>query len=484
LTYETVVGLEVHVQLSTATKLFCGCPNSFGDEPNTNVCPVCLGQPGVLPVINREVVERAMRASFALKCEVGTRTKFDRKSYYYPDLPKNYQISQYDEPIGQHGELTFDVDGERKTVRILRVHMEEDAGKLVHVEGGNASQVDLNRTGVPLIEVVSEPDMRSGAEARAYLEELRRVLRYLGVSECNMEQGSMRCEPNVSIRQVGSTELGTKTEVKNLNSFKAVEAAVEYEARRHARLLDAGERVRQETMLWDDARGVTRAMRSKEEAHDYRYFPEPDLPPVEIPDDLRERVMASVGELPSERRARYAAAFKLSEYDIGVLTAERDVSDYFEEVVGLDVPAKTAANWVTQDLMRVLGEKKVGIRECGVTPSGVAELVKLTAAGTIDNTIARQEVFPKMVATGGSPREIVEREGLAMVSDTSELEEIASKVVDENPKPMADVKRNPKAAMKYIGLIRKASGGRADVKAVKEIVRRLIKERAGIEVDI
>jgi aspartyl-tRNA(Asn)/glutamyl-tRNA(Gln) amidotransferase subunit B len=480
LAYETVVGMEVHVQLSTATKLFCGCPNSFGDEPNTNVCPVCLGQPGVLPVVNREVVERAMRASFALGCDVAPRTKFDRKSYYYPDLPKNYQISQYDEPIGANGVLDFDVDGTRRRARIRRVHMEEDAGKLVH-GGGASSLVDLNRTGVPLIEIVSEPDLHSGAEARAYLEELRRVLCYLGVSACTMEEGSMRCEPNISIRPQGSTDLGTKTEVKNLNSFKAVEAAVEYEARRQAQLLDASQPVRQETMLWDDERGQTRPMRSKEEAHDYRYFPEPDLPPIEISEAWRAAARASVGELPSARRARYEREFGLSAYDVGVLAAEKDVSDFFEEVVAAGVDAKSAANWVTQDLLRAVSERGCSIRDCNVTPAAIAALERLKLAGTIDNTIARQAVFPAMVRTGRAPAEIVEAEGLAMVSDASELERIANKVVDENPKPLADIRKNPNAAMKYIGLIRTATGGRADARVVREILKKIVKERAGVD---
>ncbi|MHC4505929.1 MAG: Asp-tRNA(Asn)/Glu-tRNA(Gln) amidotransferase subunit GatB [Planctomycetota bacterium] len=482
--YETVVGLEVHVQLSTRTKMFCGCANEFGAPQNTNVCPVCLGMPGVLPVINREAIERAIRASLAVGCEVKPRTKFDRKSYYYPDLPKNYQISQYDEPLGRAGSVEFGLDGETRRVRVRRLHMEEDAGKLVHSSGGGASSVDLNRAGVPLMEIVSEPDMRSGPEARAYLEELRGILRYIGVSECNMEEGSMRCEPNISIRPEGSGALGTKTEVKNLNSFRAVEDAVDYEAERHARLIDSGDTVRQETMLWDPDRGETRPMRSKEEEQDYRYFPEPDLPPIDIPPEWLEEVRASVGELPGPRRARYAKEYGLGEYDIGVLTAQKEIADYFEAVVREGVEPKPAANWVTQDVLRLLGERKISIGELGVAPAQIAGLVALINERVIDRSIARDTVFPKMVETGRDAREIVESMGLAMVSDTSELESIARKVIDENPKPLGDVAKNPRAAMRYVGLVRKASGGRADAKAVIEVIAKLVKEKTGVDVEM
>jgi len=481
--YETVVGLEVHVQSSTKSKMFCSCANKFGAEPNTNTCPVCLGLPGVLPVVNREAVERAMRAALALGCEVRPRTKFDRKSYWYPDLPKNYQISQYDEPIGRGGRVEYDLDGETRSVRVTRLHMEEDAGKLVHSPDGRSSMVDLNRTGVPLMEIVTEPDIRSGAEARAFLEELRRILRYVGVSECNMEEGSMRCEPNISVRVAGAEALGTKTEVKNLNSFRAVEQAVEYEARRHAALIASGGEVRQETMLWDAERAETRAMRSKEEAHDYRYFPEPDLPPIEIAPDWLDQVRESVGELPSARRHRYSQQHGLSEYDIRVLAAEKPVSDYFDRVVAAGAPAKAAANWVTQDVLRAMGERHVGIDEVGVTPEALAELVNLIDERVIDQSIARDKVFPRMVETWKGAREVVEADGLAMVSDEDELESVARKVIDENPKPLADVAKNPRAAMRFIGLVRKATGGRADAKAVKAIVAKIVKEKTGVDID-
>jgi len=482
--YETVVGLEVHVQLATRTKLFCSCPVEFGAPQNTNVCPVCLGLPGVLPVVNRAAVGAAVRAALALGCEVGARTKFDRKGYYYPDLPKNYQISQYDEPIGRGGALEFDMDGRRRRVRIRRVHLEEDAGKLIHSPDGRASLVDLNRSGVPLMEVVSEPDIRSGEEARAYLEALRQVLRYIGVSECNMEEGSMRCEPNISVRPVGSNELGTKTEVKNLNSFRAVEEAVEYEAARQARLLDSGAAVAQETMLWDSSTGRTRPMRSKEEAQDYRYFPEPDLPPIEIPTEWLEELRASVGELPAARRARFLSEYGLSEYDAGVLTAEKAVADYFEELVRAGVAPKTAANWVTQDILRALNEKKLAIGELKARPAALAELIGLVGSEKVDLTVARQKVLPLMLETGRSAAEIVESAGLGMVSDRSALEALVRKVVDENPRPLADVKKNPRAAMKYLGLVRQASGGKADVRVVREIVKRLVRERAGVEAEL
>ncbi|MHC4249289.1 MAG: Asp-tRNA(Asn)/Glu-tRNA(Gln) amidotransferase subunit GatB [Planctomycetota bacterium] len=481
--YETVVGLEVHVQSSTESKMFCSCANEFGAEPNTNVCPVCLGMPGVLPVVNREAVERAMRAALALGCEVRPRTKFDRKAYWYPDLPKNYQISQYDEPIGRGGRVEFELEGRTRSVRITRLHMEEDAGRLVHSPDGNSSMVDVNRTGVPLMEIVTEPDIRSGAEARAFLEELRRILRYIGVSGCNMEEGSMRCEPNISVRAEGTEELGTKTEVKNLNSFRAVEQAVDYEARRHAALVDSGGKVHQETMLWDAERTETRPMRSKEEAHDYRYFPEPDLPPIEIAPDWLARVRESVGELPLARRRRYAQQHGLGEYDIRVLAAEKPLSDYFEAAVGAGAAPKAAANWVTQDVLRAMGERKVGIDEVGVAPEALAELVNLIDDRVIDQSIARDRVFPKMAETGKGAREVVEAEGLAMVSDEGELESVARKVIDENPKPLGDVAKNPRAAMRYIGLVRKATGGRADAKAVKAIVAKIVKEKTGVDID-
>jgi aspartyl-tRNA(Asn)/glutamyl-tRNA(Gln) amidotransferase subunit B len=439
--------------------------------------------PGVLPVINREAVERAMRAALALGCEVKSTTKFDRKGYYYPDLPKNYQISQYDEPIGLGGQVEYELDGEKRSVRITRLHMEEDAGKLIHSPDGRSSMVDLNRTGVPLMEIVTEPDIRSGAEARAFLEELQRILRYIGVSECNMEEGSMRCEPNISVRESGAQKLGTKTEVKNLNSFRAVEQAIEYEARRHAALIDSGGKVLQETMLWDVERLEARAMRSKEEAHDYRYFPEPDLPPIEISDKWLARVKESVGELPSARRRRYVDEYKLGEYDIGVLAAAKPVSEYFECVVGAGAPAKLAANWVTQDVLRVMSERKVGINEVGVTPEALAELVKMIEERVIDQSIARDKVFPIMVDSGRGAREIVEADGLAMVSDVGELEAVARKVIDENPKPLSDVAKNPRAAMKYIGLVRKATGGRADAKAVKAIIAKIVKEKTDVDIE-
>jgi aspartyl-tRNA(Asn)/glutamyl-tRNA(Gln) amidotransferase subunit B len=480
--YETVVGLEVHVHVRSRTKMFCPCPVEFGAPPNTNVCPVCLGMPGVLPVINRRAFERAMAAAVALGCEVRLRTKFDRKSYYYPDLPKNYQISQYDEPLGRGGRLEFGSDGGARTVRIRRVHLEEDAGRLVHAAGGKASLVDLNRAGVPLLEIVSEPDMRSGKEARAYLEELRRVLRYVGVSDCNMEEGSMRCEPNVSVRPRGSGGLGVKTEVKNLNSFRAVEEAVAFEAARQARLVESGGRVVQQTMLWDADRGEARPMRTKEEEQDYRYFPEPDLPPVDIPTEWLAKVRASVGELPSARRARFAGEYSLSEYDVGVLTAEKDVADYFEEVVRHGVDPKQAANWVTQDVLRAVGERKCAIAELPVSPEGLAGLVGLIEERAIDQTIARDRVFPVMLEAGRSAREVVESEGLAMVSDEGALEAVVRKVIEENPKPLEDVKKNPRAAMKYIGLARNATGGKADARAVKEIVARIVKEKTGVDV--
>jgi len=371
--YEAVIGLEVHVQLNTASKLFCSCSTKFGAEANTQVCPVCLGQPGVLPVLNKDAFEKSIKAALALDCDIAPRTKFDRKNYYYPDLPKNYQISQYDVPLSHGGHITFDVDGVEKTVRITRAHLEEDAGKLLHEDprGGGGSLVDLNRTGTPLLEIVTEPDMRGAGEAVAYLTALKQLLKYLDVSDCEMQEGSLRCEPNVSIRPRGATELGTKTEIKNLNSFKHVAAAIKYEIKRQARLLEEGEKVRQETMLWDVERERTEPMRSKEEAQDYRYFPEPDLPPFTVTKEDVERIRATLPELPRKRRERFEKDLGLDAKAAAVLTAEKPVADYYEAVrggvigMGLGLSetevSTSSGNWVINDCLREREERDLDL---------------------------------------------------------------------------------------------------------------------------
>jgi len=407
--YETVVGIEVHVQLATRSKLFCSCPTEFGAPANTQVCEVCLGLPGVLPVLNRRAFELAIRAALALDCRITPTTKFDRKNYYYPDLPKNYQTSQYDVPLSSGGQLEFEYEGKLRRVRIHRAHLEEDAGKLLHDESGRGhdSRVDLNRSGVPLLEIVTEPDIHSPEEAGACLAALRQRLCYAGVSTCNMQEGSMRCEPNISVRPAGATELGTKTEVKNLNSFRAVVAALKYERDRQIRLVSSGGKVVQETMLWDPEKGETRAMRSKEAAHDYRYFPEPDLPPFTATEEMIASARAFLGERPLERRRRFREKLGLDEYSAGVLTAGKDVADFFEALLAAGIEVRDAANWVREECLRACNERSCRLDELGLTPQGLAGLIRMVKSGAINRNVARESVFPEMLATGKPAEEIV-----------------------------------------------------------------------------
>jgi aspartyl-tRNA(Asn)/glutamyl-tRNA(Gln) amidotransferase subunit B len=441
--YETVIGLEVHVQLNTRSKLFCSCSTAFGAEPNTQVCPVCLGLPGVLPVLNGEAFEKAIRTALALGCQISGETKFDRKNYYYPDLPKNYQISQYDIPLSRDGQITFDVDGAEKTVRITRAHLEEDAGKLLHEPpgGGGGSLVDLNRTGTPLLEIVTEPDMRSPAEAVGYLTALKQLLEYLDVSDCEMQEGSLRCEPNVSLRPRSESRLGTKTEIKNLNSFKHVAGALAYEIRRQARLLDRGERVRQETLLWDVEKEVTRSMRSKEEAQDYRYFPEPDLPPFTIPRERVEQLRASLPELPRARRARFEKKLGLEPYAAGVITAEKPVANYFEAAVAAGAPAAEAAKWVINDCLREREERGLDFADFPLAPEELAAVIGLVGKRTINSTIARQKLLPAMFETGRGAGDLVAELGLAQVTDSDAIAEAVAAAVAKNPKALEDYRK-------------------------------------------
>ncbi|MGA9173427.1 MAG: Asp-tRNA(Asn)/Glu-tRNA(Gln) amidotransferase subunit GatB, partial [Thermoactinomyces sp.] len=420
--YETVIGLEVHVELSTKTKIFCGCSTEFGAPPNTHTCPVCLGHPGVLPVLNREAVNFAIKAAMALNCEIAEYSKFDRKNYFYPDLPKAYQISQYDQPIGRNGWIEIEVNGEKKRIGITRLHLEEDAGKLNHIENGEGSLVDFNRVGVPLIEIVSEPDLRSPAEARAYLEKLKTIIQYTGVSDVKMEEGSLRCDANISLRPVGQKEFGTKTEMKNLNSFRNVERALEYEQKRQAELLDRGEPVVQQTLRWLENENRTKTMRSKEEAHDYRYFPEPDLVRLHIDDAWKEEIRRSIPELPDARKERYIREYGLSDYDAAILTGSKSVADYFELTVMEKADPKMASNWIITELLGYLNAEGKEISDIKMKPVHLAGMIKLIQKGTISSKIAKK-VFKEMLQTGKDPEQIVKEKGLVQISDEGQIKE-------------------------------------------------------------
>jgi aspartyl-tRNA(Asn)/glutamyl-tRNA(Gln) amidotransferase subunit B len=473
--YETVIGLEVHVQLATATKIFCGCPTGFGAPPNTNVCPVCLGLPGALPVLSREAVELAIKGSLALNCEVRARSRFARKNYFYPDLPKGYQISQYDEPVAEHGWLDIAMDGVTKRIGVTRVHMEDDAGKSVHdgfKDSDDYSYVDLNRSGTPLIEIVSEPDMRSADEAHAYLTELKQRIQFIQVSTCDMEKGHLRCDANVSVRLKGEEKFGTRAEVKNLNSFRFLKQAIDFEVARQVALIESGGRIVQETRLYNPDREETFSMRSKEDAHDYRYFPEPDLVPLRISAQWLSQVRSSMPELPGVKRARFIGEFGLSEYDADVLTAERATAEYFETAAGISGNPKMAANWVMGDLMAILKAGNMDISLSPVTAANLGELVKLIASGEISGKIAK-EVFPKMFSTGDAPASIIEREGLKQISDTGALESIIAGVIEANPKQVEQYRGGKTTVINFlVGQAMKATRGQANVAVVTELFKR------------
>jgi aspartyl-tRNA(Asn)/glutamyl-tRNA(Gln) amidotransferase subunit B len=471
--YEPVIGLEIHAQLKTKTKIFCGCSTRFGALPNTHVCPVCLGMPGVLPVLNRTVVEYAMKMALATGCSVEGTSRFARKNYFYPDLPKGYQISQYELPIARNGHVNITLeDGSTKRIGITRIHMEEDAGKLIHDPDRPVSYVDYNRTGVPLIEIVSEPDMRSPEEAGAYLRHLRAVLRYLDISDGNMEEGSFRCDANVSIRPKGEKEFGTRTELKNLNSFKFVEKALAYEIARQIQALDQGEEIVQETRLWDSEKSRTISMRGKEEAHDYRYFPDPDLVPLVIDNTWISEVEKQLPELPEQRRARFMADFDLPEYDARVLTASREFADYFEDCLALVNKPKIISNWMMGELTALLNAKALAIAESPISPQRLAGLIKLIDAGTISGKIAKT-VFDEMAGCDKDAQTIVEQKGLMQVSDQGAIEEIVDRIVADNPGEVEKYKGGKKKLFGFfVGQVMKETRGKANPQVVNEILKK------------
>jgi aspartyl-tRNA(Asn)/glutamyl-tRNA(Gln) amidotransferase subunit B len=477
--YEAVIGLEVHAQLKTATKAFCGCSTRFGDAPNKNTCPVCLGLPGALPVLNRKAVELAARASLALHGEIQERSRFARKNYFYPDLPKGYQISMYELPLSRGGWLEIAFDGGTKRIGITRLHMEEDAAKNLHegfADSDRWSCIDFNRCGVPLIEIVSEPDIRAPREAYEYLYTLKQVLEYTDVSDCNMEEGSLRCDANVSVRPRGVKEFGTKAEVKNLNSFKFLAHALEYEIERQIGVLESGGRISQETRLWNVAEGRTEPMRSKEYAHDYRYFPDPDLLPVVVSRKFVEEVRRGMPELPDAKRARFVRKYEITVYDAGVLTATRELGDYFEEVLLAGAPAKAAASWISVELLRRLKDAGKEISECPVTPEQIAGLLKKVEAGEI-TAASGKKVFGAMFETGKSAAEIIATEGLAQISDAGAIEKIAREVVAKNQANAEKFRAGNEGVFTFfVGQVMKETRGQANPQIVNEILRRVLGE--------
>jgi aspartyl-tRNA(Asn)/glutamyl-tRNA(Gln) amidotransferase subunit B len=474
--FEPVIGLEVHAQLNTKSKIFCGCSTQFGAPPNTHVCPVCLGMPGVLPVLNKKVVEYAMKMALATDCVIAPYSRFARKNYFYPDLPKNYQISQYELPLAQTGHVTITLaDGAKKRIGLTRIHMEEDAGKLIHDPDRPYSRVDFNRTGVPLIEIVSEPDIRSPEEAGAYLRQIRAILRYLGISDGNMEEGSFRCDANVSVRLKGTEKLGTRTEVKNINSFKFVESALAHEIKRQMEVLADGGTIVQETRLWDSAKNKTFSMRGKEEAHDYRYFPDPDLIPLVIDQQWINQVRQTIPELPDQRKARFAAEYGLPEYDADVLTSSRELADYFEDCARQVKNPKLASNWVMGTLLGMLNSQGKTIEASPVSSSQMGELLALIEQDVISGKIAKT-VFDEMVASGKNPKEIVEQKGLVQVTDESAIESVVDKVLANSPAEVEGYKSGKTKLMGFfVGQVMKETKGKAN----PQMVNKLLKNKLG-----
>ncbi|WP_026486621.1 Asp-tRNA(Asn)/Glu-tRNA(Gln) amidotransferase subunit GatB [Caldanaerobius polysaccharolyticus] len=467
--YKTIIGLEVHAELLTKTKIFCGCTTEFGGEPNTHTCPVCLGLPGVLPVLNKKVVEFAIKAGLATNCQISEYSKMDRKNYFYPDLPKAYQISQYDLPLCHNGYVEIEVGGKKKKIGIRRIHIEEDAGKLMHTRDG--SLVDYNRAGVPLIEIVSEPDINSPEEAYAYLTKLKSILQYIEVSDCKMEEGSLRCDTNVSLMPVGASEFGTKIELKNLNSFKAVQRALEYEIKRQRDILESGDKVVQETRRWDETRGITTSMRTKEEAHDYRYFPEPDLVPIVVDREWIDRIKAELPELPDQKRERFVREYGIPEYDAEVLTGSKALAKFFEDTVRLHNNPKAVSNWIMSEVLRILNDKGIEIQELNLKPEQLAQLLNLIENGTISGSIGKK-VFEDVIETGKDPEVIVKEKGLVQVSDEGQIREIVKQVLEQNQKSVKDYKSGKEKAFGFlVGQIMRATKGKANPQVANKILK-------------
>ena len=473
--FETVIGIEVHVELKTKSKIFSPSPNAFGDEPNTNVGPKDLGFPGTLPVLNEEAVNYGMKAAMALNCDIASETIFDRKHYFYPDSPAAYQISQDESPLGENGWVDIEVDGEKKRIGIERIHLEEDAGKLTH--GTGSSLVDYNRQGTPLIEIVSKPDIRSPEEAYAFLDKLKNIVQYTGVSDVRMEEGSLRCDANISLRPVGQKEFGTKTELKNLNSFAFVKAGLEYEEVRQAKVLSDGGTIQQETRRYDDRAKKTILMRVKDDADDYRFFEDPDIVPLHIDDEWKERIRKEIPELPDARKARYINDLDLPEYDAEVLTATKEMADFFEKTVDLGADVKQVSNWLMGDLSAYMNKHLKELPDLPITPEGLAKMIKLMEDGTISSKIAKR-VFAHLVEDGGDPEEFVKAQGLVQISDESQLQEIVGKVLDENEQSVADFKDGKGRALGFlVGQVMKATKGQANPQMVNKILKEEIEKR-------
>jgi aspartyl-tRNA(Asn)/glutamyl-tRNA(Gln) amidotransferase subunit B len=470
--YEAVIGLEVHAQMLTETKIFCGCSTIFGSEPNTQACPVCIGMPGVLPVLNKKALEFAIKTGLAMNCKISPYSRFARKNYFYPDLPKGYQISQYELPICEHGYIEIVVDGGIKKIGITRIHMEEDAGKNIHGDEGNYSFVDLNRAGVPLMEIVSEPDIRSPREAVEYMKKLRTILRYLGVCDGNMEQGSLRCDANVSVRPIGQKEYGIRTEVKNINSFRFVEKALDYEIRRQIKVLEDGGKIAQETRLWDSTRGITESMRGKEEAHDYRYFPEPDLVPITVNQKWIDEIKKSLPELPDIKRERFVSEYGLPEHDADFLTSEKPLADWFEEAVKLGGQPKTVSNWIMSDLLRLLNAENKSIEECPLKPKQLVGMLKLIENGTISGKIAKT-VFEEMYRTSKNAEVIVGEKGLVQISDAGAIDKSIDEVIAKHPKEVERFRSGEEKLIGFfVGQVMKLTKGKANPQMVNELLKK------------
>ncbi len=469
--YEAVIGLEVHAQLLTESKVFCGCSTKFGSSPNSNVCPVCLGHPGVLPVLNKKVVEFTALMGLATNCTINEKSIFARKNYFYPDLPKGYQISQYEEPICEHGHVNIVFkDESTKKIGITRIHMEEDAGKSIH-DQSYVTLVDVNRCGVPLMEIVSEPDMRTGEEAVLYLTKIKQLVQYLGICDGNMEEGSLRCDANVSVRLKGEKKFGTKTEIKNMNSFRNVERAINFEIERQIDLIEDGGKVIQETLLWDADLNEASSMRGKEEAHDYRYFPDPDLMPVIVSDEWREEIAKGMPELPEVRKERLVTKFNLPKYDAEILTQAKSIADYYEKVITVTDDYKTASNWIMTDVLKVINEEKIDIKDFAIKPENLGELINLIKEGTISGKIAK-EVFPVMLTENKKPSEIVKEKNLVQITDTSEIEKIVEKILANNPNQVKQFQNGEEKVFGFfVGQVMKETKGKANPKVVNELLR-------------